>query len=106
MQILLQYNAEKQLTKLGIQVRNRFWAVAKELGDGSRVKRNKFKKVVGTELYELRVKTGSGIFRGLCVPKGKKLILLSFFRKKTNKIPIREINLVINRYKGITQCGL
>lgn len=50
------------------------------------------------ELWELRVKAKSGIGRGLyCTTKGKRVIVLRYFQKKTNKTPRKEIDLAMQR---------
>jgi phage-related protein len=44
-------------------------------------------------LYEIRVKTGSGIYRIFCCfDSGKIVVLFNGFQKKSQKTPKREIN--------------
>ncbi len=52
-----------------------------------------FDHMTGTDgLWEIRVKTGSNIFRVFCFfDKGNVIILLSGFQKKTQKTPKKEI---------------
>ena len=54
-----------------------------------------FKHITGsTGLYEIRVEVGSDIFRVFCFfDKGKLIILLNGFQKKTQKTPKNEIEL-------------
>lgn len=51
------------------------------------------KHLTGTDgLYEIRVQTGSNIFRILCFfDKGKLIVLANGFQKKTQKTPKSEI---------------
>ncbi|MES2266791.1 MAG: type II toxin-antitoxin system RelE/ParE family toxin [Bacteroidota bacterium] len=51
------------------------------------------KHLEGTDgLYEIRVQTGSNIFRIFCFfDKGKLIILMNGFQKKTRKTPSKEI---------------
>ena len=51
------------------------------------------KHIEGTEgLYEIRVQSGSDIFRIFCFfDRGKLIVLLNGFQKKTMKTPIIEI---------------
>jgi phage-related protein len=51
------------------------------------------KHLSGTDgLYEVRVKSGSNIFRIFCFfDEGKLVVLLHGFNKKTDKIPAREL---------------
>ena len=53
------------------------------------------KKMVGTDgLYEIRVKQGSNIYRIFCFfDKGKLVLLLNGFVKKTQKTPKKEIKI-------------
>ncbi|MEM6634234.1 MAG: type II toxin-antitoxin system RelE/ParE family toxin [Bacteroidota bacterium] len=54
-----------------------------------------FKHVSGTDgLYEIRVQVGNNIYRIFCFfDKGKLVILLNGFQKKSQKTPKREIAL-------------
>lgn len=50
------------------------------------------KHLSGTDLYEIRVSSGNNIFRIFCFfDKGKLVVLLSGFQKKTQKTPANEI---------------
>ena len=55
---------------------------------------NFLKAITGTNgLYEARIKLGSNIWRVFCFfDKGKLVILLNGFQKKTQKTPRKEIN--------------
>lgn len=51
-------------------------------------------RAMGDGLFELRVKAEEGISRVFyCTVKGKKVILLHYFIKKTNKTPIGDLKL-------------
>jgi phage-related protein len=58
-----------------------------------------FKKMVNTEdLWEVRVRTGSNIFRLLGFFDGAKIVVLSHaFQKKTQKTPLRAVKLAEER---------
>ena len=50
------------------------------------------KHLTGTDLYEIRVSSGNNIFRIFCFfNKGKVVILLNGFQKKSQKTPSLEI---------------
>lgn len=50
------------------------------------------KHLTGTDLYEIRVSSGNNIFRIFCFfDKGKLIILLNGFQKKTQKTPANEL---------------
>ncbi len=57
-----------------------------------------FKHIEGTDgLYEIRVKFGSDIFRIFCFfDKGRLIILLNGFRKKSQKTPLGEIERALS----------
>lgn len=47
-------------------------------------------------LYEIRVKSGSDIFRFFCFfDKGQLVVLINGFQKKTQKTPKKEIELAL-----------
>jgi phage-related protein len=59
-----------------------------------RISERYLKKLSGTDgLYEIRVESGSNIFRIFCFfDDGKLIILLNGFTKKSQKTPKREID--------------
>jgi phage-related protein len=51
-----------------------------------------FRHLVGTELYEIRVRQRSDIYRVFCFfDQGDTIVLINGFRKKTRKTPRREL---------------
>lgn len=56
-------------------------------------------KLVGYNLYELRVKINKIFYRILLVFIGTTAWLLHAFKKKTNNTPIKEINTALGRSK-------
>jgi phage-related protein len=59
-----------------------------------------FKKLVGTELWEVRAESGGNAFRLLGFLDGEQLVILtSGFAKKTQKTPGREIDTALARRK-------
>lgn len=61
----------------------------------SRVPATFLKHLEGTDkLYEIRIKTGSNIYRIFCFfDEGKLVVLLNGFQKKTQKTPRKEIKM-------------
>lgn len=59
-----------------------------------RVPKNYLKAITGTKgLYEVRISLSSNIWRVFCFfDKGKLVILLNGFTKKTQKTPKKELN--------------
>jgi phage-related protein len=61
-----------------------------------------YTKALGSGLFEIRAKGKEGIGRSLfCTVKGKKIIILHSFIKKSQKIPKRELDLAKRRMKEI-----
>ena len=57
---------------------------------------------MGDGLFEIRAKGREGIGRALfCTPKGKEIIILHTFIKKTQKIPKKELDKARRRQKEI-----
>jgi phage-related protein len=59
-----------------------------------------FKHITGTDLYEMRVSSGNNIFRIFCFfDKGKLVVVLNGFQKKTQKTPKQEIDRALRLRK-------
>lgn len=57
---------------------------------------------LGDGLFEIRAKGEEGIGRSFfCYAKGKKVIILNSFIKKTQKTPKKELELAVKRKKEI-----
>jgi phage-related protein len=57
---------------------------------------------MGNGLFEIRAKSQEGIGRSLfCMLKGKEIIILNSFVKKTQKTPKKELELAKKRMKEI-----
>ncbi len=60
-----------------------------------------FKHIVGTNLYEIRVSAGNNIFRIFSFfDKGKLVVVLNGFQKKTQKAPNKEIEKALKLQKA------
>ncbi|HMX04717.1 MAG TPA: type II toxin-antitoxin system RelE/ParE family toxin [Chitinophagales bacterium] len=59
-----------------------------------------FKHIESTDLYEVRVISGSNIYRIFCFfDKGKLIVLINGFQKKTQKTPKNEIERALRLKK-------
>lgn len=59
-----------------------------------RIPEKYFKNITGTTLYEMRIISGSNIYRIFCFfDKGKLVVVLNGFQKKAQKTPKNEIKL-------------
>jgi phage-related protein len=59
-----------------------------------------FSKKIGNNLFELRVRGNNAIRLIYCFSK-KRIVVLHAFKKKTNKIPQRELKTAVDRMKQI-----
>lgn len=71
-----------------------------ESGFGNRnIPRSKFKKLSGNEIFEARVKHNGQVYRGLSAFVGSNLISVVFLKKKSQKLPIKELNKAMRRFE-------
>ena len=82
--------------------RKTFELFAMMLITGSELPSN-FTKKITDDIFEVRAKAKEGIGRSLyCTQKGKVIVILFPFIKKTQKTPPRFIDLAIKRFKELT----
>ncbi|MFT5599937.1 MAG: phage-related protein [Flavobacteriales bacterium] len=88
---------EKFLLDQPQKVQDKIFKVVEIIETYQRVPSQYLKAIVGTDgLYEARVKLGSNIWRVFCFfDKGRLVILLNGFQKKTQKTPKGEIKRAI-----------
>ncbi len=59
-----------------------------------------FKRLIGTKLFEIRVKWSSNIFRFPCFFEKDSIVILTHgFQKKTMKLPRRELKKALKYYE-------
>ena len=89
------------LTKQPIKVQNKIFKIIEAIETLERIPTTYLKLLSGTNgLYEARIQLGTDIWRVLCFfDKGKLVILLNGFQKKTQKTPKNEIEKAINLMK-------
>ncbi len=80
------------------KVQDKIYKVVEIIETYERVPSNYLKAITSTNgLYEARIKLGSNIWRVFCFfDKGKLIILLNGFQKKTQKTPKKEIDKALN----------
>ncbi len=85
---------EDFLLKQPQKVQNKIFKAIEAIETLERVPSNYLKSITGTDgLYEARIKLASNIWRVFCFfDKGKLVILLNGFSKKTQKTPKKEID--------------
>ena len=88
---------EDFLLKQPKKVQDKIFKVIEIIETYERVPSTYLKAIVGTKgLYEARIKLGSNIWRVFCFfDKGKLVILLNGFTKKTQKTPQKEIDKAV-----------
>ena len=81
------------LKKQPVKVQNKIFKIIEAIETLERVPKNYLKALTETDgLYEARIQLESDIWRVFCFfDKGKLVILLNGFTKKTQKTPKREI---------------
>jgi len=89
------------LTKQPIKVQNKIFKIIEAIETLERIPTTYLKLISGTNgLYEARIQLGTDIWRVFCFfDKGKLVILLNGFQKKTQKTPKNEIDKAINLMK-------
>lgn len=97
-QIFLDKNAQEELQAFNEDVQIEFEAYLKILEIEGKLDFPHAKKV-SKELFEIRIKM-QGEYRGFYAYIGKlNIIILHFFRKKTQKTPTKNLELATRRYK-------
>lgn len=93
---------EDFLNKQPQKVQDKIFKVIEIIETFERVPTNYLKAISGTDgLYEARIKLGSNIWRVFCFfDKGKLIILLNGFTKKSQKTPQREIRKALALMKS------
>jgi len=89
------------LTKQPIKVQNKIFKIIEAIETLERIPTTYLKLISGTNgLYEARIQLGTDIWRVFCFfDKGKLVILLNGFQKKTQKTPKNEIEKAVNLMK-------
>lgn len=96
--VFIDRNAEKELRKFAEEVQIEFEAYFEILRQKGKLDFPESKKI-DKNLFELRVKF-KGEYRGFYAYIGRKyIIIFHFFRKKTQKTPIRNIKTAKRRLK-------
>jgi len=84
-----------------VKVQNKIFKIIEAIETLERIPTTYLKLISGTDgLYEARIQLGSDIWRVFCFfDKGRLVILLNGFQKKTEKTPKNEIEKAINLMK-------
>jgi len=94
--IYIDSNARRELLSLPKRIQKDFEQLIEELGYRGFLKYPDGKKLSGYDLFEIRVKRKE-IYRCIYVYLQNKIVLLSFFKKKSNRTPTKEIQKALKR---------
>ena len=95
-QLYIESNARKELSTFPISIRKDFGALIKELKAFGTLQYPDSRKLSGYNLFEMRVKKGE-IYRCIYCYIKDNIVILSAFKKKTQKTPLREIQKALRR---------
>ncbi len=96
--VFLDKNAEKELREFGEEVQLEFEAYLKILGLEGKLDFPHAKKIT-RDLFEIRIKV-QGEYRCFYAYIGKlDIVILNFFRKQTQKTPIKNLELAQKRLR-------
>jgi len=100
----LDEQVDTEFDELPKDIQAKFMHLAKLVEDlGLPNLREPYIKHIQGKLWELRVKAESGIGRGLfCSIRGRTVIILRYFKKKTPKTPRNEIEIALQRMKTMS----
>lgn len=104
MWIIEYYNQEVQskLSKMPVGIRADYARLAELLMEFGADLRLPHSRAMGNGLFELRLKGKEGIGRVLyCTLKGRRIVMLHCFIKKTAKTPNKELDIAIKRMKEV-----
>ena len=92
---------EDFLVQQPLKVQDKIFKILEAIETLERIPTNYLKQITGTNgLYEARIQLGSDIWRVFCFfDKGKLVILLNGFQKKTQKTPKNEIEKALQLMK-------
>jgi len=80
------YNKQAQKVKDRIN-----WTI-RLVSELERIPEKYFKRIIGTELYEIRIISGNNIYRVFCFfDRGNLVVVLNAFQKKSQKTPKNQI---------------
>ncbi|OGC44290.1 hypothetical protein A3J98_00560 [candidate division WS6 bacterium RIFOXYC1_FULL_33_10] len=94
--IFIENNAKKELFKFPKLVRHSFDELFGELSSLGSLPYPESRKLSGYDLFELRVRL-NGVYRCIYYYKKDYIVILSAFKKKTQKTPLREIQKAVKR---------
>jgi phage-related protein len=101
---LLDNRVKSELDALAFDIQARFQRIVQLIQDyGLQKLREPYVKHVEGPIWEMRMKGRDGISRAMYVTaRGRRVVVVRVFIKKTQKTPRKEIELALQRAKEIT----
>lgn len=98
--IYLQNNAEREFEDFPLEVQTEYISLMNELGSFGKLEYPEGKKLRGYDLFEMRLKM-NGEYRAIYTYTPKGIVILSAFKKKSQKTPLREIEKALKRKRKL-----
>jgi len=92
--------AEEEIDSFPEVVRDKYFELITEFEKKGYLEYPDSKKLSGFDLFEIRI-IADGIYRFIYCHHNNDIIILSAFRKKTQKTPLREIQKALRRKNNI-----
>ncbi|MGI6484196.1 MAG: type II toxin-antitoxin system RelE/ParE family toxin [Candidatus Dojkabacteria bacterium] len=99
-EIYILEQAEEEIDLLPNLVRKRYWELITEFEQKGYLEYPDSKKLEGYDLFEIRIIV-DGIYRIIYCYYNNFVIILSAFRKKTQRTPLKEIQKALKRKNNI-----
>lgn len=99
--VYIESNAQKELLTFPPTTRKDFVVLIKELKTFGTLQYPESRKLSGYDLFEMRVRK-NGAYRCIYYYYKNDIVILSAFKKKTQKTPLREIQKAVRRKINIS----
>ena len=99
MEIFVIEKAKKEFITLPTEVQKQLHKIVLELEQGEIPAKHKYKKISGhRDMYELRTKYNTNIYRGILMKHKTKGLIVCYFQKKSQKISHRILETAERRF--------
>jgi len=94
--VLIHPNTKHEIKKFTKPIRKKFYEFFIQLRTFGKLSYPEGRKLIGHDLFEIRIRE-NGTYRSIYCYDRNRIIILSAFRKKTQKTPRKEIEKAITR---------
>lgn len=95
-EVYIYSNAKDEIREFEKTIRREFYGLFKQLGAFGKLSYPEARKLIGHDLFEIRVRE-DGAYRSIYSYERSRIVILSAFRKKAQKTPKREIEKALKR---------